>query len=230
MSRASTQGIGSAFISCDTGAKVSRVGPAPGRGPRRPARRPASRRSLELIALRLFAEQGFDETTLEQIATEAGVSRRTYFRYFASKADLLWHAFDAEVTAVRQSLAGVPDDVPTMAAIRDAVVAAHDYAPDDVPEVRVRMDLIRSATSLSTSATAHYEAWEGAVAEFVGRRTGQPPDALLPQAVARATLATCRAAYDCWVAAADSDLRPYLERALGALAVGFDPDRLPPGT
>ena len=49
-----------------------------------------SRRELELIALRLFTGQGFDNTTIEQIAAEAGVSRRTFFRYFGSKASVLW--------------------------------------------------------------------------------------------------------------------------------------------
>ena len=45
-----------------------------------------SRRALELIALRLFTEQGFEETTIDQIAAEAGISRRGFFRYFDSKA------------------------------------------------------------------------------------------------------------------------------------------------
>src|SRR5215475_13956472 len=53
-----------------------------------------SRRKLELIALRLFTEQGFDETPIEQIAAEAGVSRRTFFRYFSSKSSVLWGEFD----------------------------------------------------------------------------------------------------------------------------------------
>src|SRR6516225_8596259 len=77
-----------------------------------------SRRKLELIALRLFTEQGFDETPIEQIAAEAGVSRRTFFRYFSSKTSVLWSEFDAEVEAIRSALAAVPAEVPMMDAIR----------------------------------------------------------------------------------------------------------------
>jgi Transcriptional regulator len=82
-----------------------------------------SRRELELIALRLFAEQGFDTTTIEQIAAEAGVSKRTFFRYFGSKTSVLWSEFDHEVDVIRAALAEVPAGVPMMDAIRRAVVA-----------------------------------------------------------------------------------------------------------
>ena len=61
-----------------------------------------SRRELELIALRLFTDQGFEATTIEQIAAEAGVSKRTFFRYFSSKAGVLWSEFDREVSTIRQ--------------------------------------------------------------------------------------------------------------------------------
>ena len=64
-----------------------------------------SRRELELIALRLFTEQGFDNTTIEQIAAEAGVSKRTFFRYFGSKTSVLWSEFDHEVDVIRAALA-----------------------------------------------------------------------------------------------------------------------------
>jgi len=92
-----------------------------------------SRRELELIALRRFAEQGFDETTIDHIAAEAGVSRRTFFRYFNSKASVLWSDFDTEVSTIRSALADMPADLPMMDAIREAVVAANHYQADDVP-------------------------------------------------------------------------------------------------
>lgn len=180
-----------------------------------------SRRTLELIALRLFAQQGFDETPIEQIAAEAGVSRRTFFRYFDSKASVLWGEFDSEISVIREALAKVPGSVPTMDAIRQAVVTANHYRAEDVPELRARMNLIGSVPALQSSAAVHYDAWERVVSEFVGTRIGQPPWSLYPLAVGRCTLAACRAAYDRWSARADGDLTVYLDAALTALAAGF---------
>ena len=180
-----------------------------------------SRRELRLIALRLFAQRGFDNTTIEQIAAEAGVSERTFFRYFTTKASVLWTEFETEVETIRASLAAVPDDVPLMEAIRGAVVAANHYHADDVPEMRMRMHLIATVPALSFSAAEHYEAWERAISDFAGRRLGQPADSLYPLAIGRAALAACRAAYDRWSARADDDLTIYLDAALTALAAGF---------
>src|SRR6266581_557342 len=67
-----------------------------------------SRRELELIALRLFTDQGFDSTTIERIAAEAGVSKRTFFRYFSSKTGVLGSEFYHEVEVIRAALAEVP--------------------------------------------------------------------------------------------------------------------------
>jgi mycofactocin system transcriptional regulator len=182
-----------------------------------------SRRELRLIALRLFAERGFDNTTIEQVAAEAGVSERTFFRYFTTKASVLWTEFETEVQTIRATLGAVTEDVPMMDAIRGAVVAANHYHAEDVPEMRLRMQLIATVPALSFSAAEHYEAWELAISEFAGRRLGQPADSLYPLAIGRAALAACRAAYDRWSARADDDLTWYLDAALTALAVGFDP-------
>jgi TetR/AcrR family transcriptional regulator, regulator of mycofactocin system len=192
--------------------------------PHRRGRPPGtSARQLELISLRLFTELGFDDTTVEKIAAEAGVSRRTFFRYFDSKADVLWHAFDGEVLALRAAFGAVPGDVALMDAIRRVVVSVNQYRAEDVPELRTRMNLITSVPALQASAAHHYDAWERAVSEFAAARLGQPAESLFPLAIGRATLAVCRAAYDRWVERADADLTVYLDQALRALAAGFQP-------
>jgi mycofactocin system transcriptional regulator len=182
-----------------------------------------SARELELISLRLFTRDGFEDTTVERIAVAAGVSRRTFFRYFDSKADVLWHAFDGEVRALRDAFAAAPPSVPMMQAIRQVVVGVNRYRPEDIPELRERMSLISSVPALQASAAHHYDAWERAVSEFAATRLGQPADSLYPLAIGRATLAVCRAAYDRWIDRADTNLTRYLDQALQALAAGFDP-------
>ena len=167
------------------------VAAPPARAGRRGRPPGTSRRQLELIALRLFTAQGFEETTIDQITAEAGVSRRAFFRYFGSKPDVLWGEFDTEVATIRALLDAVPAGLPVMAAVRQAVLAANHYRAADVPELRARMSLIGSVPALMASAALHYDAWERAISDFVARRTGQPPDSLYPLAVGRATLAAC---------------------------------------
>jgi mycofactocin system transcriptional regulator len=180
-----------------------------------------SARELEVIALRLFTERGFHETTVDDIAAAAGVSRRTFFRYYDAKSDVLWNEFDTEVETIRKLLAGASADLPVLAAVREAVLAANHYRAEDVPELRMRMSLLSAVPDLAASAAIHYDAWERAISAYVGTRTGQPADSLYPLVVGRAVLAACRAAYERWSARADADLTVYLDAALRALAAGF---------
>lgn len=187
-----------------------------------------SPRELELIALRRFAENGFDETTVEQIAAEAGVSSRTFFRYFDTKADVLWYAFDNEVEELRRALADVPATVQLLDAIRQAVVGVNHYTPADMPELRTRINLIGTVPMLQASAAVHYDAWEQTIIDYAASRLDQAPHALLPLAIGRATLAVCRAAYEYWVARADTDLMDYLDQAIRMMASSFDISAAPP--
>ena len=207
-------------------ARISGQATAGQDGARRGRPRATSRRELQAIAVRLFVERGFDATTIEQVAAEAGVSERTFFRYFTTKASVLWSEFETEVAAIRAALAVVPDSVPMMDAIRGAVVAANHYRADDVPEMRLRMSLIATEPALSFGAAEHYADWERAISEFAGRRLGQPAESLYPLAIGRSVLAACRAAYDRWSARADNDLPWYLDAVLAALASAFDPAAL----
>jgi mycofactocin system transcriptional regulator len=180
-----------------------------------------SARELELIALDLFHRQGFDDTTIDQIAARAGVSSRTFFRYFESKASVLWHDFDLEVDELRSAFASVPAAVPLMDAIREVVVSVNRYRQEDIPELRRRMELIGAVPALTASAALHYDAWERAVSDFAASRLGEPADSLRPLTVGRAALAAARSAFDVWVAEGAADLTDHLAAALSALASGF---------
>ena len=186
-----------------------------------------SARELEVISLRLFTEQGFEDTTVERIAAAAGVSKRTFFRYFDSKADVLWHAFDGEVRALRAAFAAVPAELPLMAAIRQVVVGVNRYRAEDVPELRIRMNLIgigaRPSRPAPRSTTTR---GNGLSASSPRAGSASQPGSLYPLAIGRATLAVCRSAYDRWAERADADLTVYLDQALRALAAGFDPAAL----
>lgn len=196
--------------------------------PHRRGRPPGtSARDLELVALRLFTQRGYDHTTVEDVAAAAGVSRRTFFRYFDSKADVLWHAFDDEVLALRDALAATPADLPLMDSIRTAVISVNHYTAADIPELRTRIHLISTVPALQASAATHYDAWEQAVIVHAARHLGKAADDLLPLAVGRATLAVCRAAYEYWVNQADADLTTYIDTALHDLAHGFTRTSMP---
>ena len=80
-----------------------------------------SHADIERAAFRLFAQHGFEGTTLEAIAREVGVGRRTLFRYFESKNDIPWGQFDATLDHFRSILAATPTDLPVADALYWAV-------------------------------------------------------------------------------------------------------------
>ncbi|MWJ87011.1 TetR/AcrR family transcriptional regulator, partial [Clavibacter michiganensis] len=94
--------------------------------PARPAGRPrrSSRATLEEAAAELFLENTYAATTVEQIAQRAGVSRATFFNYFASKADLLWAGLDDTLRAFGDALSSVGPAGAPVDGVVDALIAA----------------------------------------------------------------------------------------------------------
>lgn len=187
-----------------------------------PGRRPStSRAELEHVALSLFASRGFDETTVDDIAGAAGIGRRTFFRYYASKNDAVWGDFDAQLDLLRRWFDGCPPEVPLMAAVRGAVVAFNRLDPAEEPWHRQRMRLILDTPALQAHSMPMYARWRAVIAEFAGRRVGADPEDLVPQLVAWAALSAALAAYEQWLRDERAELEPLLDRAMAELTAGF---------
>jgi TetR/AcrR family transcriptional regulator, regulator of mycofactocin system len=178
----------------------------------------SSRDAIERVALELFAVRGFDETTVDDIAAAAGIGRRTFFRYFRSKNDVVWGEFDAGLDRLRETLDATPDDVPWPAALRLAVVEFNRLDDEHVAVHRDRMELILHVPALQAYSTLMYARWRDVVSEFVARRTGEKPDAFTPRLVGHGALAAAVAAYEQWLAAPGSDLAALLDHAMRWLA------------
>ena len=178
--------------------------------------------ALERVALALFNERGFEATTVEDIAEAAGVSRRTFFRYYASKNDVVWGDFDALLQAMEAWLAAAPEgreDKGVIPRLTDAVVRFNSLPPEAIPAHRDRMALILHVPALQAHSTLRYADWRGVVARFVARRLGLPIDDFVPQLVAHLALAAAVAAYEQWLADERSDLASLLVVAFRALDV-----------
>jgi len=188
----------------------------------RPGRPPGTSRSaVSRTALEMFAERGFEETTVDDIADALGVSRRTLFRYFASKNDMVWGDFDWVLGRLRRCLDATAADEPLHDALRRAAVESNRYEAEQLPELRIRMRLITGVPALQAHSALRYAEWREVIAEWVAKRLGCEPGDLVPQTVAHAALGTSMAAFLVWVDDPSSDLVANLERAYRLLGEGL---------
>ena len=180
-----------------------------------------TREEIERVALGLFAERGFEATTVEDIATAVGVGRRTLFRYFESKNDIAWGDFDWVMERLREELDGAAD-LPLMEALRRGVVESNRYPADQEPGLRTRMTLITGTAALQAHSALRYAEWRGVVADWAAGRRGEAPDDLVPRVIGYTALGSAMASFERWVASEDEDLLELLDAAFVALAAGFE--------
>src|ERR1041384_5156625 len=123
---------------------------------------PDARGRLEQAALELFQERGYGRTTVEDIATRAGVTERTFFRYFTDKREVLFSG-SAELEArMREAIGAAPASVPPLAAVTAALDALGPWFESRRSHARKRRTVIaahaelreRELIKLSTLATA----------------------------------------------------------------------------
>ena len=184
-------------------------------------RRVTSRGELEHVAFDLFGRNGFERTTVDDIAAAAGIGRRTFFRYFRSKNDVPWGDFDGMLHRMRERLAVCPPQRPLMEVVRVALLDFNRVPAAEQPWHRRRMELILRTPALQAHSALRYADWRAALAGFVGERLGQPAGALAPQTIAHATLGVALAAYEQWLLDETAELADLLDAAMRELAGSF---------
>lgn len=180
-----------------------------------------SRGELEQVALELFSARGFDATTVDDIAAASGVSRRTFFRYYPSKNDVVWGDFEDLLARMEAWLASVDPDVPVLDALAEAVVRFNSLPPEAVPAHRRRMSLILHVPALQAHGTLRYADWRAVVARFVAARTGAGPDDAVPRLVGHVALAAAVASYERWLVDPGADLDALMRGSFAELRTGF---------
>lgn len=181
----------------------------------------AVRAEIAAVAIRLFLEQGFDKTTVDQIAAEAGLSRTSFFRYFATKEDAVLGHLEELGQKARDALVARPADEPAWQALRHAfnVLIAERSA---YPEGGMSMHrMLRDTPSLQARQLGKQVGWQELLAPEVARRLGIPGDPYdpRPRALVAAALGCLNVAVDmCALSEGTVDMADLLDQAMGALA------------
>lgn len=169
--------------------------------PPTPTLRERTRRAVHAeitnTALRLFAEQGFEETTVDQIAAAAGISRRSFFHYFRSKEDVVLGDLEAAGRRVRDALEARPETETPWEALREALKTLHGPDTDAVTELQIA-HMYADAPSLRAKHLEKHLRWQELLGPDVERRLGITPGApgTTPDPRARAVVAAALACLD----------------------------------
>jgi mycofactocin system transcriptional regulator len=176
---------------------------------------------VERAALDLFTRRGFENVTTDEVADAAGISRRTFFRYYATKADAVWGDFSGHVARLEELLAATDPGQPVLASVCAAYVEVNDYADAELPLLRERMQLILGEPALLAHSQVRHAEVDQVVASHVADRIGHSPTALVPRLVAATTRAAATTAFEAWLAEPRSSLGRHLHLAFDEITAGF---------
>lgn len=157
------------------------------------------RRRIEEVALDLFEQRGFGDTTIDDIAEAADIAPRTFFSYFSTKEDVVLADYADRLARIIDRLDVRPIDEPPWSALRSAFASvAADYEAERPALVR-RFEIMRVNPSVLARSLQLQVGWEESVTEALRARTNDLDD-LDTRLTAAAALAAMRSALGHWMA------------------------------
>ena len=183
-----------------------------------------TRSDIVRVATRMFAARGFDEVTVEEIAAEAEVSHRTFYRYFATKEELVLGPSQHGLDDFVAKFAERPRSESVIASVRDVIMDLAANYEHDFEHDRQRAALVRSTPSLQQRQYERHTAFENAMVPLISQRLGvDPGDDVRPALIAGCAVAAIRAATSQWLLGeASRPFLPIVEQALNMLTKAFD--------
>ncbi|MDW5595271.1 TetR family transcriptional regulator [Conexibacter stalactiti] len=164
--------------------------------------RDAVREQIAEIALELFAERGFEHVTVEEIATAAGISARSFFRYFPNKEDVVIADPVPSAEVIRDTFAARPTDEPIWTSLRVAFDAlVKDVTGAEAKRGSMTMKVITNSPSLRAHSLEKHHAWATMLTPLVLQRLDDGPGQnMRAETLIRAALACFDAALAEWAA------------------------------
>ncbi|WP_307807476.1 helix-turn-helix domain-containing protein [Naasia sp. SYSU D00948] len=207
------------------GSEATGTGPGMGAGTGtgttgRPRR--SSRETLQDAATELFLEQGYERTTIDEIARRSGVARGTFFNYFSAKGDLLWAEADPVLDRLPAVLAAVPPELGAAEGVRWALLELAGGMPA-APVALVERDIIGASADAAASGLPRLLAVHTALRRFVTSRASRRDG--IPAAFAAAATGAAIAAAAGWLDAGSGRgaLRDAVDIAVTPVAAAFAP-------
>ncbi len=173
------------------------------------------------VAMRLFLERGFDATTMEQIANEAGISRRSLFRYFGTKEDIVLGNLVEAGLAVRDALEARPEGEPPWEALR-AAIESLALDPGYSPERNLAISkMLYGTPSLRVAHLEKQLRWQELLVPNIQMRLGAETDDASDtraRAIVACTLTCLDVAVEAWtLSGGEEDLERLYDRAVAAV-------------
>jgi AcrR family transcriptional regulator len=176
---------------------------------------PNARGRLEQAALELYTERGFDQTTVAEIAERAGLTERTFFRYFTDKREVLFWGQGALTELVTKQIADAEDSASPIDAVSAALKATGELFKDRRAHARRRQAVIDANAGLQERELIKLASLAVAMGEELRRRGVGEPTAKL---TAETGVAVFKVAFDRWISATkDRDLAQVVAESLDEL-------------
>jgi AcrR family transcriptional regulator len=177
---------------------------------------PDGRARLRAAALELYLEKGFEQTTVTEIAARAGLTERTFFRYFDDKREVLFDGTNTLADAVVDAIAAADSDTSARRLVLAGVHAAATVFPDERRmSARRRQDAIDANPALHERELLKMARLSRSARDaFLGRGLTEP----LASVAAQATVAVFGVAFERWIRdPGDRSFDAHVDEAMSAL-------------